>query len=140
MNFRLEFDGLDLEGTIIPQGTFDITGIATISSTASKGNSNGFHNILALELKGIVAGVEENMIDGFNVFPNPINKSKTFIVKTSSFTRKEIFIFNVLGKEVYTKNISGINNEVNVKVLNAGVYFLRVIESGKTATRKLIIK
>ncbi len=140
MNFRLEFDGLDLEGTIIPQGTFDITGIATISSTASKGNSNGFHNILALELKGIVAGVEENTIDGFNVFPNPVTKNKTFIVTSSSFTKKKVFISNVLGKEVYTKNISGINNEINVQRLDTGVYFLRVIESGRTATRKLLIK
>ena len=141
MNFRLEFDNSDLEGTIIPEGTFNITGIAAIPSTSTKSKKSvtGLPQIYGLQLNGIVAGVGENTIEGFTVYPNPVNKG-TITLGTSSFDKKEISIFNILGEKVFTAKVFGTYNKITINELNSGVYILKVTESGRIATKKLIVK
>ncbi|CAM1344013.1 T9SS type A sorting domain-containing protein [Tenacibaculum amylolyticum] len=85
------------------------------------------------------ASVDRNNIEGFAVYPNPTN-NKTFNVTTATFTNKEVHIFNMIGKEVFTQTIEGTTNEVNVGVLTTGIYFLKVVEAGKIATKKLVVK
>jgi hypothetical protein len=89
--------------------------------------------------KEATASLDKNDIEGFAVYPNPV-EGKTFKITTASFTTKSIQIFNVLGKKVFTKEVNGVNNDINVASLNAGIYILKVVEEGKTASKKLIIK
>ena len=89
--------------------------------------------------KEATASVDKNDIEGFAVYPNPV-EGKTFKITTASFTTKTVQIFNVLGKKVYTTEVNGVNNDINVASLNAGIYILKVVEEGKTASKKLIIK
>jgi len=89
--------------------------------------------------KEATASVDKNDIEGFAVYPNPV-EGKTFKITTASFTTKSVQIFNVLGKKVFTKEVNGVNNDINVASLNAGIYILKVVEEGKTASKKLIIK
>ena len=52
---------------------------------------------------------------------------------------KSIEIINMLGKQVFSKNIE--NNElISTSNLNTGIYILRVTIDNKVATTKLIIK
>ncbi|TCI84604.1 T9SS type A sorting domain-containing protein [Tenacibaculum sp. M341] len=139
MVFRLEFDGLDLEGTIIPQGTFDITGIAAKPATSSR-RTSGLAQIFPTELSGITTSVKENTIEGFNVFPNPITKNGSLTITTASFEDKKVEIFNLLGKRVLVKNVTGNINNVTIEQLSSGMYVLKVTASGQIATKKLIIK
>ncbi len=139
MVFRLEFDGLDLEGTIIPQGNFDITGIAAKPATGSR-RTSGLAQIFPTELSGITTSVKENTIEGFNVFPNPITKNGSLTVTTASFEDKKVEIFNLLGKRVLVKNVTGNINNVTIEQLSSGMYVLKVTASGQIATKKIIIK
>lgn len=133
--FRTNFSEADYIGTTIPSGTVDITALGA-SFTNSSGTTN---QIVAIDLSGIVLGLKDNDIEGFAVYPNPV-EGKTFKITTASFTTKTVQIFNVLGKKVYTTEVNGVNNDINVASLNAGIYILKVVEEGKTASKKLIIK
>lgn len=85
------------------------------------------------------ASINQNEIEGFAVYPNPV-ESKTFKLSSASITTKTVQIFNVLGKEVYSTKVNGSNNDIDVASLNAGIYILKVLENGRMASKKLIIK
>ena len=76
-------------------------------------------------------------IDGFKLYPNPVVNGHIYI-KTAKNGPKQIFIFDIFGTKVLQTTIVG--KELNVSDLDSGMYVLRVIEKGKIATRKLIVK
>lgn len=82
-------------------------------------------------------GIKSNEISGLNIYPNPVTNG-TLYINTKLNAEKDITIYNVLGKEVL--NITTASNAVNVSKLSAGVYVVKVIENGSTATRKLVIR
>ena len=84
-------------------------------------------------------GGEDGSIQGFSAYPNPIT-NKSFTVKTSNSSNKKVTIFNVLGKKVFSTTFSGVQKTVNIATLNSGIYILKVIEDGKSSTKKLVIK
>ncbi|MFY7670593.1 T9SS type A sorting domain-containing protein [Tenacibaculum sp. MEBiC06402] len=129
--FRTNFSSADYIGTTIPSTGVDMTVLG--------GEFRGDPQVTAIELAGLVLGLKDNNIEGFSVYPNPV-EGKTFKITTSSFTTKSVQIFNVLGKKVYTTEVNGLNNDISVPSLNAGIYILKVVEEGKTASKKLLIK
>ena len=130
-NFRTNFSEADYIGTTIPSGGVDLTALGA--------EFNGDPQLVAIELAGFVLGVKQNEIEGFAVYPNPVN-AKTFKLTTASFTTKTVQIFNVLGKEVYNTRVNGANNDIDVATLNSGIYILKVVEGEKVASKKLIIR
>jgi hypothetical protein len=83
------------------------------------------------------AGLGKNNIPDFSIFPNPVTKNKLFINSLNS-SDKEIRIFDILGKEVLSTTLKG--RELNLTKLSPGIYILKALQEGKTATRKLVIK
>ncbi len=75
-------------------------------------------------------------ISGLKIYPNP---AKNFLNITSdSFETKTVAIYNVLGAQVLSVNVT--NAPINIVNLAKGVYVIKVTEEGKTATRKLVIE
>ncbi|HHC79756.1 MAG TPA: T9SS type A sorting domain-containing protein, partial [Flavobacteriia bacterium] len=70
-------------------------------------------------------------------YPNPVTNG-ILTINTFSNADKKIQIFDILGKQVISTNLRG--KELNVSKLNSGIYILKILEEGKTATRKLVIK
>lgn len=85
------------------------------------------------------ASVANNSIEGFATYPNPVTNNR-FTISSSSNGKKEIVIFNVLGKKVLTSSFLGTKSNVDVSAISSGIYILKVTEDGKTATKKLVIK
>lgn len=80
-----------------------------------------------------------NNTSEFTAYPNPT----TGIVKLSSSinTVSDVAVYNLLGKQVYTKAFSALNNEVEVDLssLNTGVYFLKATSNnGGVQTIKIV--
>lgn len=86
-------------------------------------------------VENVVLGVQNNMIEGFSMYPNPV-KNQLFINTTNNLT-KNVIIFDVLGKQVVSQQVAG--NSMNLN-LNTGIYIIKVEEAGKTATQKLVIE
>lgn len=84
-----------------------------------------------------VQGVRSEIIN-FSTYPNPVTNGE-FFINSASNADKNVQIYDMLGKQVYAKNVIA-NEKVDVANLNTGIYILKVVEEGKTATRKLVIK
>jgi Secretion system C-terminal sorting domain len=84
-----------------------------------------------------VLGLKQSVIEGLNMYPNPVSKGTLYITSNSS-EAKSVAIYDVLGKQVL--NAKTTNGAVNVSNLKAGSYIAKITEDGKTDTRKLIIE
>ncbi len=80
---------------------------------------------------------ESSIIEGLNLFPNPVSNGKVYITSKND-ADKEIIIFDVLGKKVLQTMIS--SKELNISSLSPGVYIIKINENDSTATRKLIVR
>jgi outer membrane protein assembly factor BamB len=89
-------------------------------------------------VNAITLSTSRESINRFSVYPNPVNNGE-FYVSTASNGVKSIQIFDMLGKEVYSKSIE-VNEKIGISNLRAGVYILKVVEDDKLVTTKLIIK
>ncbi|MCF8274669.1 MAG: PQQ-binding-like beta-propeller repeat protein [Flavobacteriaceae bacterium] len=76
-------------------------------------------------------------INGFKVYPNPV-KDGEFYISTLSNGEKSVQIFDMLGKQVYSKNIEA-NEKIKTSNLKSGIYILKLEENNKVATQKLVV-
>lgn len=94
-------------------------------------------SISAQDLKQQPKPQESSVIEGLNLYPNPVSNGKVYI-STKNDSEKEIIIFDLLGKKVLQTLIS--SRELNVSNLNSGVYIIKITEDNASATRKLIVR
>ena len=86
-----------------------------------------------------VLSIAKNSIAGFATYPNPVTNNR-FTITSSNSDKKEVVIFNVIGKKVLSSSFDGIKSTIDVSAVSAGIYILKVTENGKTATKKLVIR
>jgi hypothetical protein len=79
---------------------------------------------------------QEPTIEGLAIYPNPVNSGKIYITTKSSMDKK-VEIYNVIGKKVLEMVVT--SKELNISMLEAGVYIIKIKEGDASATRKLII-
>jgi hypothetical protein len=89
--------------------------------------------------KDATASLNNNSIDGFAAYPNPVTNNKLTITSNSS-DKKQVTIFNVLGKKVLTSSFLGTKSNVDVSTISSGLYILKVTEGSRISTSKLVIK
>jgi hypothetical protein len=77
-------------------------------------------------------------IEGFAIYPNPVSNGE-FSIRTNGGVSKSVQIFDMLGKQVYSKEVQA-NENVKISNLNMGIYILKVQEEGRLATRKLVVQ
>ncbi len=81
-------------------------------------------------------GVSENALQGFTFYPNP---STSGILNLQSVKNiQSVTICNLLGQQIIESIINGTNSQLDISVLNTGVYILKVESNGETGTYKLI--
>ncbi|MEC5165828.1 hypothetical protein RCH18_001561 [Flavobacterium sp. PL11] len=94
-------------------------------------------NLSAQEIKPQPRIQEVTLIEGLNLYPNPVTNGKIYISTKNDFD-KEIVIFDVLGKKVLQTILN--SRELNVSSLSSGIYIIKINEKEASATRKLIIR
>ncbi len=80
---------------------------------------------------------ETSVIEGLNLYPNPVSNGKVYI-STKNDLEKEVIIFDLLGKKVLQTMIS--SRELNIANISPGVYIIKINENNASATRKLIVR
>ena len=78
-------------------------------------------------------------IEGLQIYPNPTTNNRVFIV-TDNANPKEIDVFDLLGKKVFSTTSNSTAKELNLSQLKSGVYLIRIKEKETTVTRKLVLK
>jgi len=85
-----------------------------------------------------VLGISKQQLkDGFALYPNPV-RGGIVSIQSKSNSVKNISIFDVVGKQVYQKTTSA--SQINISQLKTGIYFVKVVQDGKIATRKLVVQ
>ncbi len=82
---------------------------------------------------------QEKSIEGLQIYPNPTTDQRVFI-NTESFNVKEIEVYDLVGKKVYSGSSNSNAIELKLHHLKAGVYLIKIKEGDVVATRKLILK
>ncbi|GAA4889007.1 hypothetical protein GCM10023311_11240 [Flaviramulus aquimarinus] len=81
--------------------------------------------------------VEDNLIDGFEMYPNPTNLGYINISSRSN-SKMDVSVYSILGKRIIGKTIT--NNKLDVSNLNTGVYIMKVEQDNAFVTKKLVIQ
>ncbi|MBA3986642.1 MAG: T9SS type A sorting domain-containing protein, partial [Flavobacteriales bacterium] len=80
-------------------------------------------------------GTNDNVIDGFTFYPNPMNN----VLNISSKTNIEnVVIYNMLGQKIMDQNIGATSTQLQVTDLATGAYLMKVVSEGQTGTYRLI--
>lgn len=74
----------------------------------------------------------------FNVYPNPF-ENEINIVGFDNPVNVKTEIYNAVGQKITENNFSG-QTIISTENLQAGIYFLKLTENGKTTTRKVVKK
>lgn len=99
---------------------------------------NGWYNVVAsIDLKAL--GIRERKIKNENYFsPNPAHQTIQF---NHSVQIKNVKFYNTLGQLVLEKNQMGKEENVDISVLNDGVYIVEFISNtGDSFTQRLIVR
>ena len=105
-------------------------------------SSNG--DVGALEVSFKVCGLPAYRVAPNNktsnttlkVFPNPVNH--TLIINETTDEPVNLFIFDSVGKLVWTKEFSQAQKEINVSELISGYYILKSVTKSQTSTASFI--
>ncbi len=83
-------------------------------------------NVNTLELQG-----------GFSVYPNP-TKGVIYVKFLNNTKAATVVVFDVLGKEVFQKEVYKTKNRIDMSSLNNGVYFAKITFNSESKTIKII--
>jgi len=81
---------------------------------------------------------KQQLLDGFALYPNPMRGGGMLNIQSRSKSEMNISIYDVIGKQVFQRNTT--ETQINISHLKAGMYFVKVQQDGKTATRKLVVE
>ncbi len=87
-----------------------------------------------------VLGIEDQLLkETFAIYPNPV--TDIFNVSFPQETERAVVtIFDVLGKEVLAREISAVENRVNISELSGGIYIASITAGGIANNFKIVKK
>ena len=91
--------------------------------------------------EGIVTSINNVVANhDFIVSPNPANGY--FNLRMSNTNNATVKVHNTVGQVVITRNFdtTSINERFDISDLNKGIYFVEVINNGKSKIKKLVIR
>ncbi|MGK0411882.1 MAG: plastocyanin [Polaribacter sp.] len=133
-NFESEFFGNG--GTF--SYTFTKVGVNDYQCDPHPGSMFGRITVVA---EGVLSTQSFDDLGTIIMYPNPAEASLNFDFQIQNIDRLDIKIFNLLGKEVLSKQISKNDASVMVSNLNSGIYVVRMTSlNGENSATKRFVK
>ncbi|KAF2519545.1 S8 family serine peptidase [Flavobacterium salilacus subsp. salilacus] len=134
---KVELPTVDGENFIPPAGE-----IYTITVT-NKGSLVGGSQDFSIIISGIdeAAGIKDNNLSGFTVWPNPANDILNISISDSfngNLSKTSITIYDLQGRIV--KHYDEFMDVIQVSDLSKGIYIFNMNSDGLTTTKKVTIK
>ncbi len=110
---------------------------------SATGTTQGYYSLKYSFTTSTSTGLDESVVfSGFTLFPNPAHASVTLkgYMKTENDIR--IIITDITGRMVVSESIHGnpgiFNGEVNINMLEAGIYFVECNVQGERTVQRLV--
>ncbi|MDG1841955.1 MAG: T9SS type A sorting domain-containing protein [Crocinitomicaceae bacterium] len=148
-NSSCEYDGGELGcaniyGTPTATGTYPLTinvdvvvlvTIFGVTTPVTQAESFGGYELVVGN-----AGTIESIINPISVYPNPSNDNISIKGLTKNMNASKIEIVNLSGKTEFTSPISSEENEISIRDLQSGVYFVKIHHAKGIKTLRFIRK
>lgn len=120
-------------------GTGSVKFWAAGNSANGNNGSNGdqIYNSSLLVNEAPGASITEDIIEAFNLFPNPATDYVTLSMP-SEFMDGSLKVFDISGKMVYSSNLSDTNLNIDLNTFVQGTYIVEIEKNGKSYTARLI--
>ncbi|SNS00966.1 spondin domain-containing protein [Dokdonia pacifica] len=94
---------------------------------------------LTITLDGVLGVEEQEIVDGFSIFPNP--SSGIISIVNRDLITQQLSIYNTLGQLMHKTTVTDELKTIDLTPLGSGVYFLqRSSQEGKLFTERIVIK
>lgn len=93
------------------------------SSREGMFNSNGVLSVINATFEGI------------SIYPNPTQN----VLNITNAEKANVQVFDILGKSIFTQDITSTNESIDVSRLQAGTYFLKITIDGYSTTKKFVV-
>lgn len=104
----------------------------TSTTYAYHGRSRG---ATAVSFGATLSTSETESVD-FSVYPNPASENVTIQLPSSS--KATANFYDYVGRLVLAKEITSLNNTINISSLNSGAYILKIVSEDKIGSQKFI--
>jgi hypothetical protein len=119
---------------------------AKIYTTSADGLKHTIYNLI-FEPEGGITSIGEFLVNGvgesgFVIYPNPIGKNSSVIVKsaTNEFETNLLSISDLIGNIIFRQRINGTKYVLETKgMLHSGIYFISILNSTGMHTKKMIV-
>ncbi len=119
------------------QGTGGVQGIAGTSTTPSTQTASG--GIETVICSSTTTATNENFHDDlFSLLPNPATDKLQITISNLQIEKAELEIFDVMGKLIQKGKLKSQKEEIDISLLEKGVYYLKVSREGKSVVKKFI--
>ena len=113
--------------------TFNQVGSTDYVCDPHAGNMNGTVTVTS------TAGISENNLLSFEMYPNPVSDVLNIQLPTST-EKAEVSVFDYTGRLVSSKTISSNDTAIDVQKISKGIYMIRVATNTKIGVQRFIKK
>lgn len=134
---RVQYDYYDLS-----QSSFPIFSHISISYDATIVNGNVKYVLSTIDPNTptpptSTAGLRDLDDVQFSIYPNPASDTFTIDVDGKD---ADVQIIDPNGREMFKTNLTSVSQIIDISMLDAGVYFVKVIVNGKVSIQRLVIQ
>ncbi len=105
----------------------------TITWTVVDSAGNTQHCIFTVTVNAYTGIAEDT--DSFTIYPNPATNFLNIETEVAEYT---VYIYDVLGKLIWTKTINSKQTEIDLSDFNSGVYTLKVVTKTQVLTNHFV--
>lgn len=121
---------------------YQTTGTVSVKLTVTNacGTSDTTVNVVVQKC----VGVDENVVDQLNIFPNPTNGLVNVFFNSAKAQGYSLNVVDVTGKVLYTQNLTNFvgayNNAIDFSRFASGMYIVRIIAEDGRATNVKVVR
>ena len=115
-------------------GTYDVEIASLCDSVAGEYAAFAFDNTCTSDRRPALS------VTDWRVFPNPTS-GLTSVTWSGALHPRQIRVYDLNGRQVSVRNVTGVRADLDVSSLNAGLYVIRLITAdGRSGARRLVVR
>ncbi|TXD83274.1 T9SS type A sorting domain-containing protein [Subsaximicrobium wynnwilliamsii] len=94
--------------------------------------ANSMSGTITVLAEGTLSSVQFEKPIAFSIYPNPSVESMKISLPSLIDGGLNLAVFDILGKQIYSKSLNELNSNINISKWNAGIYLVRISSSDES--------